>query len=156
MYFTVPVTLILFILHFPVLTSRDKIKLIYLNIIFTFYVALWFNYVAYHKMFIDDPQHILLTIGCAPFEQYLLLFFQSLITTLLHLHIMKFTLPILHIGRFGKSLFQIFSINYVIPSICLCVACWAWQIAIPNTNTFYLVSKTNNEYFRIILAILPA
>lgn len=141
MYFTVPFISILSILHFPVVTSRDRIKLTYLTVFFTIYSGFWLNYVTYHEVFIYESFHTLFIVGYVPFEEYLLFFCQALITTFLHLHTMKFTLPILHIGRFGKSLYQKLVVTYVIPSICLCATCWAWQIAIPDTYTFYLVSK---------------
>lgn len=146
--------MILFVLHAPTFTPKDKIKLICLVAIALLYTAPWINYMAYHKTWTYDPLRVLFTVGYIPGEQYLFLLIQTVITTYLHMLISKLTLPILHIGKFGQSSLQIFLASYFVPPICLCLAYWGWQMAIPGTRTFYLVSEATSRFRYISIDLL--
>ena len=143
-YFTIPVVFILFFLHAPMCTSKDRIKLICLAMITVLYFTPWITYLAYHKNFTLKSSSSLFTVGYAFGEVYFLHLLQTLITAYFHLHISKVTLPILHMGKFGQSSRQRFFASYFVPLICFCLIYWGWQIAIPDTRTFYIVSKIRN------------
>lgn len=138
---TIPIALILCFLHMPMSTSDDKIKIRYVVAFSVLYTSPLINYLIYYKSLNFNPINILWTIGYEPIEQYLLHSMHAIITAYLYIHISKFTLPILHIGKFGRSLFHRVLMLHLFPTLCCYFVYFGWLKAIPGTCTFYYVSK---------------
>lgn len=138
LYYTLPPTIILYLLLRPLITSFDKLKILILCILAVSYTTPWDNYIIYHKAWWYRKDAVIGTIGYVPIEEYIFFIVQTTLTSLWTICCSRWTLNSLYL-RNSKSLkFQL--IKYVgIISIAIPLI-WGWYNAIPATKSFYLGS----------------
>lgn len=116
-------TLILLLLHFPAYHWRDIVKFGFISVTVVLYVISSTHYGAFDQ-----------TLALKSIEEYFFLLLHIIMTTCLHLHISKVTLPIFHLADFQRSPSQIFSIFYFVPITCFCMIYWVCYSIILNTS----------------------
>lgn len=138
LYYTLPPTIILYLLMRPLLGSFDKIKLISISILAVLYTTPWDNYIIYHKAWWYRKDAVIGTIGYVPIEEYLFFIIQTIFTTLWASFCSRWTLNSLYLKNTNRT--QFYVIRYSMISIMAIAMYIGWTNAIPATKTFYMGS----------------
>ncbi len=138
LYYTLPPTIILYLLIRPLLTSFDKIKILTLCILAVTYTTPWDNYIIYHQAWWYRKDAVIGTIGYVPIEEYIFFIVQTIFTSLWTICCSRWTLNALYL-RYSKSL-KFRCIKYVGIVLMAIAILWGWFNAIPATKSFYLAS----------------
>lgn len=138
LYYTLPPTIILYLLIRPLITSFDRIKILTLCILAVIYTTPWDNYIIYHKAWWYRKDAVLGTIGYVPIEEYMFFIIQTIFTSLWTICCSRWTLNSLYLRSSQSLKFQL--MKYVgIVSMVIAIL-WGWFNAIPSTKSFYLCS----------------
>lgn len=138
LFYTLPPTIILYLLIRPLITSFDRIKILTLCIFAVIYTTPWDNYIIYHKAWWYRKGAVIGTIGYVPIEEYMFFIIQTILTSLWTICCSRWTLHSLYL-RSSKSLkFQL--MKYVGIVLMASAILWGWLNAIPATKSFYLCS----------------
>lgn len=137
-YYTLPPTIILYLLMRPLIGSFDKIKIITLCTLALVYTTPWDNYIIYHKAWWYRKDAVIGTIGYVPIEEYLFFIIQTILTALWTTFCSRWTLNSLHLQHSNRVNFYM-TRNAVI-SILLISMITGFTYAIPATKTFYMGS----------------
>lgn len=138
LYFTLPPTILLYLLIRPVISSFDRMKMLTLCILAVTYTTPWDNYIIYHKAWWYRKDAVIGTIGWVPIEEYIFFVIQTIFTSLWTICCSRWTLHSLHL-RHTKRL-QSELIKYLgIVLMVIAILC-GWLHAIPDRKTFYLCS----------------
>lgn len=136
LYYTIPPTVILYLLMRPFICSYDKIKIIALCALALIYTTPWDNYIIYHKAWWYRKDAVIGTIGYVPIEEYLFFIIQTIFTSLWSSLCMRWTLNSLYLRT--EDHFKFYFNRYAVISILLILMATGWTYAIPGTKTFYL------------------
>lgn len=139
LYFTLPPTIILYLLMRPLISRFDKLKLMTLCILAVFYTTPWDNYIIYHKAWWYRNDAIIGTIGYVPIEEYLFFIIQTMFTSLWTISCSRWTLNSLYL-RSTKSLKFQWWTKYMGIAVMVIAILWGWFNAVPDTKVFYLCS----------------
>lgn len=140
LYYTLPPTIILYLLMRPLIGNYDKIKIIALCALALVYTTPWDNYIIYHKAWWYRKDAVIGTIGYVPIEEYLFFIIQTIFTSLWSSFCMRWTLNSLYLKTTDRTKFYL--VRYVALAILFMVMTYGWIHAIPATKTFYLGSIT--------------
>lgn len=140
LYYTVPPTIILYVLIRPLISSFDKIKIITLCILGVLYTTPWDNYIVYHKAWWYRKDAVIGTIGYVPIEEYIFFIIQTIFTSLWTICCSRWKLNSLFL-RSSKSL-KLQLTKYAVVVLMIVAVLWGWLNAIPATKSFYFCSVT--------------
>lgn len=138
LYYTLPPTIILYLLMRPLIGSVDKIKILFLCILAVAYTTPWDNYIIYHKAWWYRKDAVLGTIGYVPIEEYLFFIIQTIFTTLWTTLMSRWSLNSLYLP--SKNITKVYAIRYAVITFVTIVMIIGWKNAIPATKTFYMGS----------------
>lgn len=138
LYYTLPPTILLYLLMRPFIGSFDKIKIIALCTLALVYTTPWDNYIIYHKAWWYRKDAVIGTIGYVPIEEYLFFIIQTIFTSLWMSLCSRWTLNSLYLKNTNR--FQFYLIRYAVISLAMIAMIIGWQNAIPATKTFYMGS----------------
>lgn len=137
-YYTLPPTILLYLLMRPLIGSFDKIKLISISALAVIYTTPWDNYIIYHKAWWYRKDAVIGTIGYVPIEEYLFFIIQTVFTTLWTSLCARWTLNSLFLKSTNQTQFQL--IRYSVIAALAVIMYIGWIHAIPATKTFYMGS----------------
>lgn len=140
LYYTIPPTVILFLLMRPLISNFERMKMIVLCTLAVLYTSPWDNYIIYHKAWWYRKDAVLGTIGYVPIEEYLFFIIQTIFTALWTSACSRWTIHSLHLRQPSKGKF--FVIRYITLSVMISAVVLGWTHAVPATKTFYLGSIT--------------
>lgn len=140
LYYTIPPTVILFLLMRPLTSNFDRLKIFILCSLAVLYTTPWDNYIIYHKAWWYRKDAVLGTIGYVPVEEYLFFIIQTIFTALWTSACSRWTIHSLHLRQPSKQTF--FVTRYVTLSVMMVLVVVGWTHAIPATKSFYLGSIT--------------
>lgn len=138
LYYTIPPTVILFLLMRPLISNFDRLKMYSLCTLAVLYTTPWDNYIIYHKAWWYRKDAVLGTIGYVPIEEYLFFIIQTMFMTLWTSACSRWTIHSLHLRQPSKGKF--FVIRYITLSVMVSAVVLGWTHAVPGTKTFYLGS----------------
>lgn len=148
-YYTLPPTIILYLLMRPLIGSFDKIKILTLCTLALVYTTPWDNYIIYFKAWWYRKDAVIGTIGYVPIEEYFFFIIQTILTALWTTFCSRWTLNSLYLQNSNRTNFYI--IRYAVISILVVVMATGWTYAIPATKTFYMGSILWWTLFVVIL-----
>lgn len=137
-YYTLPPTIILYLLYRPLMSKFEQIKIISLVALALIYTTPWDNYIIYHKAWWYRKDAVIGTIGYVPIEEYMFFIIQTIFTTMwtscctrwtMHSLLLRPLLPL-------KNAIVRYGVIVLLTSLII----WGWRNAIPATKTFYLGS----------------
>lgn len=137
-YYTLPPTIILYLLMRPLIGSVDKIKILFLCILAVAYTTPWDNYIIYHKAWWYRKDAVLGTIGYVPIEEYMFFIIQTIFTTLWTTLMSRWSLNSLYLP--SKNITKVYAIRYAVITFVTILMIIGWKNAIPATKTFYMGS----------------
>lgn len=137
-YYTLPPTLILYLLMRPLMSNFDKIKLVSISTLAVIYIATWYNYIIHHKALSYRKDAVLMTIGNVPIEEYLFFILQSVFATLWTNLCSRWTLHSLFLKT--TSRFQFLLIRFSVIAVLTALMCIGWIYSVPRTKLFYVAS----------------
>lgn len=140
LYYTIPPTVILYLLMRPLISNFERLKIFILCALAVLYTTPWDNYIVYHKAWWYRKDAVLGTIGYVPIEEYLFFIIQTILTSLWTAACSRWTIHSLHLRQPSKA--KYFVIQYVVLSVMLSAVVLGWTHAVPGTKTFYLGSIT--------------
>lgn len=138
LYYTLPPTIILYLLLRPVLSNFDKMKVAVLCTVAVAYTTPWDNYIIYHKAWWYRKDAVIGTIGYVPIEEYMFFIIQTVFTTLWTSLCNRWTMNALHLRQPDPLKRAV--LRYGVMGALAALGCWGWLNAIPATKTFYLGS----------------
>ncbi|XP_031621320.1 bifunctional lycopene cyclase/phytoene synthase-like [Contarinia nasturtii] len=139
-YYTLPPTILLYLLMRPLIGSFDKIKMMVLCVMAVLYTTPWDNYIIYNKAWWYRKDAVIGTIGYVPIEEYLFFVIQTIHTTLWTSLCSRWTLHSLHLKNYNRPKFHL--IRYGVIAISLVFIVAGYRHAIPATKPFYLGCMT--------------
>lgn len=138
-YFTLPPTIVLYLLLRPLITRFDRIKILILCILSVAYTTPWDNYIIYHKAWWYRKDAVIGTIGYVPIEEYMFFVIQTVFTSLWTILCSRWTLNSLNLRRSTRN-FNLQPIKYVGMGVMVLAILFGWFNAKPATKLFYLCS----------------
>lgn len=148
-YYTLPPTIILYLLMRPLIGTFEKIKIIALCSLALIYTTPWDNYIIYHKAWWYRKDAVIGTIGYVPIEEYMFFIIQTIFTALWTSCCTRWSLNSLSLWSPDQKKFQV--TRYAAISLFSLAMLWGWLNAIPKTKTFYLGSIT---WWSLIVVII--
>lgn len=137
-YYTIPPTIILYLLMRPLIGSFDKIKIITLCTLALVYTTPWDNYIIYFKAWWYRKDAVIGTIGYVPIEEYCFFIIQTILSALWTSFCSRWTLNALYLQNTSRVNF--YAIRYAVITILVGLMITGWTYAIPATKTFYMGS----------------
>jgi len=136
LYYTLPVTFLLWCISRPFHTWRLWAQVIALVTIAVVYTTPWDNYLVWTGTWFYPDEAVLGTIGYVPLEEYFFFIIQSVIVVLWAFLCLRWSVPYLNFLEARESRAR--AIRWApIPPL-LAIAGISWMIASPKTELFYL------------------
>ncbi|ORY91991.1 phytoene synthase [Syncephalastrum racemosum] len=136
LYYTLPMTGLLFLLLRPFHTAQDRLKYTFLCTIAMLTASPWDNYIVYHRAWWYCPSCVTAVIGYVPLEEYMFFVIMSLMTVAFTNLAMRWRLPSVFVKP-DTSVAQSMCTRYVPIAFLLTIGVRAWNLAIPDTQLFY-------------------
>lgn len=134
--YTLPPTIILYLLIRPFLGSFDKIKLIVLCWLALIYTTPWDNYIIYHKAWWYRKDAVIGTIGYVPIEEYMFFIIQTLFTAMWTTFCSRWSMNALYLRTTNR--YHFYLIRYSVICVGGILMIFGWFLAQPATKTFYI------------------
>lgn len=136
-YYTLPPTILLWLLFRPLIGQFDKIKILTLCALAVIYTTPWDNYIIYFKAWWYRKDAVIGRIGLIPIEEYLFFVIQTVFTTLWTMLCTRWTMNSLNLRKPSNRMI-FFIKRYIIISTLIILTITGWFHGSPNTKTFYL------------------
>lgn len=137
-YYTLPPTIILYLLTRPLIGNFDKIKFILLCALALIYTTPWDNYIIYHKAWWYRKDAVIGTIGYVPIEEYLFFIIQTFFTAMWTSLCSRWSINSLYLHSSDRTQFHL--TRYPVILVLSTIMIIGWMKAIPATKTFYMGS----------------
>lgn len=136
LYYTIPPTIVLYLLTRPLISSFDKVKLVILCCLALIYTTPWDNYIIYHKAWWYRKDAVIGTIGYVPIEEYFFFIIQTMFTGMWTTFCSRWTINALYLRTTNRPAFYLTQWSVVCAGAVAMV--YAWRRAEPATKTFYM------------------
>lgn len=132
LYYTLPMTGLLFLLLRPFHTAQDRLKYTFLCTVAMLTASPWDNYIVYHRAWWYCPSCVTAVIGYVPLEEYMFFIVMSLMTVASTNLVMRWRLPSVFIKP-NTPVAQSMCVRYIPIAFFLTLGVRAWVKA-----TYYL------------------